>query len=63
MKRQITITREDVVRALREFQARGGIVQKLPTTKTPKLAVVGTRYGQFENPRENLYLGGVYFSG
>jgi hypothetical protein len=63
MKRHVTIRHEDIVRALREFQARGGIIHKLPDTATPRLAVVGTRYGQYENPRENLYLGGAYFSG
>jgi hypothetical protein len=63
MKRQATIREEDIGRALREFYAKGGMVRRLRPTATPKLAVVGSRYGQFENPREQLFSGGSYFSG
>ena len=63
MKERTIIREADIVRALREFQARGGIIRKLKPTETPRLTVVGSRYGQFVNPREQLLSGGSYFSG
>jgi hypothetical protein len=63
MKREQPVREEDVARALQAFLRSGGMIRKLPNTATPRLAVVGSRYGQFENPREQLFSGGAYFSG
>lgn len=63
MKRARPITQEDLTRALKSFKECGGIIRRLPETPTPRLAVVGSRYGQFENPREQLFGGNSFFSG
>ncbi|HKJ00495.1 MAG TPA: hypothetical protein VKB51_18640 [bacterium] len=63
MKRKTPIREEDIARALREFHANGGMIRKLPDTATPRLAVVGARHGQFENPREQLFAGNGQLSG
>lgn len=63
MKRNERINQEALARAIRSFQDRGGMIRRLPDSCTPRLAVVGARHGQFENPREQLFDSGGYFSG
>jgi hypothetical protein len=63
MKREQPIREEDIARALQAFLRGGGIIHTLRDTATPRLAVVGARHGQFENPREQLFTGGGFFSG
>lgn len=63
MKRSKPIRQEDLSRALKTFLENGGIIRQLPSSATPRLAVVGARHGQFENPREQLFGGHGYFTG
>lgn len=63
MKRTKPISEEELNRALKTFLDNGGMIRKLPKSVTPRLSVVGSRHGQFENPREQLFGGSGYFSG
>jgi hypothetical protein len=63
MNRHKPIAADEVSRAIQAFIRKGGIIHRLADARTPRLAVVGARYGQFENPREQLFGGTAYFAG
>jgi hypothetical protein len=62
MDKRKPITRQELDTAVRHFLDSGGLIRSLPATKTPNLTVVGTRHGQFENPREHIHGNGSYFA-
>lgn len=42
------ITREKLQRAIRGFQERGGLIRRLPDEIAPPTALVGARWGAYE---------------
>jgi len=43
-----SISHEDVQRALRKFQAGGGLIRTLPAQQAPARLLVGARHGLYE---------------
>ena len=42
------ITREELQRAIRGFQERGGLIRRLPDEFVPPATLVGARWGAYE---------------
>ena len=56
MKNMRHISDEEIRRALRRFIKEGGLIHKLPDEVAPRMALVGSGHGMFENPMELYYL-------
>ncbi|MBI4083131.1 MAG: hypothetical protein HY423_11030 [Candidatus Lambdaproteobacteria bacterium] len=52
MKDKKLITEDDVLKALEAFKARGGLIKKLPDEIVPRHALVGAKFGAYENVLE-----------
>ncbi len=47
-KQKIEISPEEIAKALKKFQEKGGLITKLPDEITPRQALVGAKWGMFE---------------
>lgn len=49
-----TITEEQIRRALKSFEKRGGLIRTLPPQEEPPRMLVGARHAAFENLFETV---------
>ena len=56
MKKSNNISEKEIRNALRRFTKHGGLIKKLPDEVVPRMALVGSGHGMFENPMEYQYL-------
>ena len=47
-KQKIEISVEEIAKALKKFQEKGGLITKLPDEIAPRHAMVGAKWGMFE---------------
>lgn len=52
MKRKIEMTEEEIQKALVVFRIAGGLIKQLPELESPKLLLVGSELGMYENPTD-----------
>jgi hypothetical protein len=48
MRKEARISEKQVLEAIQRFQARGGLIKKLPPETIPPPLLVGARHGRFE---------------
>ena len=48
MKKEAHVSEKQVLEAIQRFQARGGLIKKLPAETIPPALLVGARHGCFE---------------
>ena len=52
-KKSVTISRDEIQRAIAKFKKTGGLIKKLPDEPTPVHSVVGHKWAMYETPLDN----------